>query len=283
MADTTSQPSRGREPIHALNVEDLLISRDEAWEQAPAPKFADACDSLLVYGVYLNTGDTASIPVRCHSWDHRRCAEQHALRELRELQRVFGASGGAYYAKVPIDDFVSARLCDRRYELAKTEGVVWYRWYRRDDGTVWVIASHPLGGRKPPAEFRRTDSPLKVAAVALRQPGVKRADGSNLARVPSAESGIDETDDEDETDSGDPHVEEDAVEEDAVEVDEGSQVEWIGTANEERWEATQRAAAVEAMDRYGVEVDPRHAVTLGGGITPEEWAECLKAVRHRKE
>jgi hypothetical protein len=199
---------------------DLLISSQAGWDAAPKPKFADACDSLLVYGIYRNTGDTASIPVECHSWDHQQCAEQHALRELRMLRWVLGESGGAYYAKVPIDDFASARLCDRRYELAKTESVVWYRWYRRDDGTVWVISSHPLGGRKPPAEFHPTNIPLRIAAVALRQPGVNRADGSNLARVPSAESGTSDTDIGDEIEIGDRHLEEDAVEAEAVEVDE---------------------------------------------------------------
>jgi hypothetical protein len=168
MEDTTKSDSGVQSPIAhgrlAIDAADLLISSQAGWDAAPTPKFADACDSLLVYGIYLNTGDTASIPVECHSWDHQRCAVQHALSELRKLQRVLGASGGVYYARIPVDDFVSARLCDRRYELARTEGVVWYRWYRRDDGTVWVISSHPLGD----ASHRQSSALRTVRSRSLR-------------------------------------------------------------------------------------------------------------------
>jgi hypothetical protein len=277
MEDTTSQLDGSREPTLDVRIEDLLISSDEAWERAPRPKFVDACDSLRRYGVYRDTGDTASHPVPCNSWDHQPCAEKHAIEELRIFDGLISGSDVVFYARVRVDEFRSARLSDRRGRLAKKAGRVWYRWCQRADGWVWVIASHPLDGREEPRSFTRTDKPLKIAAVALRQPGVRRVDGSSvdkaraeLMRGLEREAGVADWGDGD--DGGTDAAEGASVDE---EPNESPEVKWVGTFPHARWEeATERAAAY-AKRRFGVEVNPSYPVVVGSGFTGDQWAECL--------
>jgi hypothetical protein len=277
MEDTTNNAIDGPEPARESGVRDFLISSDEQWEQAPRPKFIDACDSLRRYGVFLNTGDTASHPVPCNSWDHQPCAEKHAIEELRIFDGLISGSEVVFYARVRIDEFRSARLSDRRGRLAKKAGRVWYRWCERADGWVWMIASHPLGGRDAPQVFTPADKPLKIAAVALRQPGVRKVDGSSVKNARAEllrDSGV-EASEQAEDDSDDTGVDDTdrATAED--EPDASPKVKWIGTATHSQWEEMEQRAAVYAKDRFGVEVNPSYPVVVGSGFTVEQWAECL--------
>jgi hypothetical protein len=277
MEDTTRSIGRVLEPTQALTVEDLLISRDEAWEDAPTPRFVDACDNLRRYGIYRDTGDTASHPVQCKSWDHQPCAEKHAIEELRIFDGLISGSDVVFYARVRVDEFRSARLSDRRGRLAKKVGRVWYRWCQRADGWAWVIASHPLDGREEPRSFTRTDKPLKIAAVALRQPGVRKVDGSSVKNARAEllrDSGVEASEqaEDDSDDTGVDDTDRATVEDEA---DASPKVKWIGTATHSQWGEIEQRAAVYAKRRFGVEVNPSYPVVVGSGFTGDQWAECL--------
>lgn len=281
MEDTTSNSIDDPEPTLGLGLDDLLISSKERWAQAPPPRFVDACDNLRCYGVNLATGAEASVPVQCHSWDHQSCAEEHAVKELRIFDGLIAGYGVVFYAKVLVDEFRPARLSDRRSRLAKKVGRVWYRWCRRSDGWVWVIASHPLTGRDEPRLFVATQFPLRLAAVALRQPGVRRVDGSRVSKASAElrrERQLDAGQDDDEESGVEPDGPKETVEEEA---DRSPSIKWIGSASHARWEETKERAAAYAERRFGVEVNPAYPVVIGSGFTAEQWAECLAYARSR--
>ena len=287
MEDNTKHGSGVQPPTDSgrlsIDAADLLVSSQSGWDAAPAPKFADACDSLRVYGVYLDNGVTTSNPVKCNSWDDQPCAEKHAIEELGKFINLLAGAEVAFHARVPVTEFVPRRLSDRRNRWQGKVGRVWYRWYRRADGKVWVIASHPLGGRDEPRVFTQTNNPLRFAAVALRQPGVRRVDGSSVKKAQrelveslrAAAKNVEESDSA-ESDTDDPE----RVEVEA-EDDNGPKVKWFKPSSHDRWEERTEVAAVVAKELYGVDVNPAYPVVSGSGFTVEQWVECLKVAESR--
>jgi hypothetical protein len=238
-----------------MAVRDLMISPDDKWDMAPEPQHSAVCNRLRVFGIYRGRVDPSSKAVQCKMWDHRGCAEKHACDELALVRRLLGESTAGFVAIIPVADFMSDRISKRRSERSKQEGEVWYRWYLRDDGFVWVVASHRLNGTKPPMAFNQTDTPMRWIAAALRLPGVLRADGSNVRQW----TGDDDTDDEE-------------FENQTA----GTDYVHLGRAKGDEEPELIRAAAAEAERRSGIEIDLLDPVKRTGGITWDLWAECLK-------
>lgn len=240
-----------------ISVEDLMISVSDMWDTAPDAHHGALCNRLRVYGIYRGRVDLSSVTVRCKMWDHRECAETRVRDELTLVRCLLGEASTAFFAIVPVADFASDRISKRRYERAKAGGSVWYRWYVRNDGFVWVIASHPLTGRKAPEVFHETDAPMRWVAAALRLPGVIRADGSNVGQRTSDD------------DSHDEEFENQTV---------GNVYVYLGRATPSEKEELLRAAVAEVGHRFGIEIDILDPVKSNGGITWDQWAQSLKVV-----
>ena len=244
---------RGTQSAGRSDAARLLISDQAAWDVAPAPKFFDSCDSLRRYGVYMDTGATTSHPVPCSSWDHQPCAEKHAKKELETFIGLLAGAEVAFYATVPDADFVSGRFEQPSELLGRPGG----------SGLVPVGSEgrrKGVGDRLPASWWARrtsgssenTYNPLKIAAVALRQPGVRRIDGSSVKRAKAElDERIEEAVGEDD-ESEMPGSESDDSNDEKAETEEGSgpKVKWFPASSYARWQRKNELAAEVAEDDH---------------------------------
>jgi hypothetical protein len=237
----TSVPSE-RAPFDPAS---LLMSDDFAWEGVPESKSASFCGNVPLRGINKRTGLPVSFTVPCGTYSHQPCAEAKVALKLMLMQGRVRLSGGYFFALMRTADLTRNLVAGRRYTLGKKlDYPVWYLRVDRTDGWTFFFASDALGGRKEPSMFYKLEDPLPVVAGAMKLPGVLRIQGSQSGR----------------SDDGHGDVE----------------VEYLGFAGEAVYGHVVRIAAEIVLERYGIEVDMLAPTRLDGGVTPEQWIDCMQ-------
>jgi hypothetical protein len=226
----------------------ILISNDFAWEGVPESKSASFCGNVPLRGINKRTGLPVSFTVPCGTLFHQPCAEAKVISKLQMMHARVALSRSCFFAVVRTVEFRKDRLSDRRYRLAKKlDRLVWYVWVQRADGWTYIFASDPLTGRKEPLTFYESEKLLPIVANAMMLPGV--------LRIQPSRAGL-SVDDHD--DHGD------------------DEVEYLGFAGDVMYRRAVRIAAEIALERYGIEVDLLAPTRLDGGVTPEQWIDCMQ-------
>jgi hypothetical protein len=240
----TSVPS-ARAPFDPASI---LISSDFAWEGVPESKSALFCGNVPLRGINRRTGLPVSFTVPCGTFFHQPCAEAKVLSKLQMMHTRVALSRSCFFAVVKTAEFRKDRLSDRRYRLAKKlDRPVWYVWVQRADGWTYIFASDPLIGRKEPLTFYESQNLLPIVANAMILPGV--------LRIQPSRAGL-SVDDHD--DHGD------------------DEVEYLGFAGDVMYRRAVRIAAEIALERYSIEVDLLAPTRLDGGVTPDQWIDCMQ-------
>jgi hypothetical protein len=245
MNNDSNNPSTPK-PHDRIDPASLLISDDFAWEGVPESKSAEFCGNVPIRGIEVATGRNVAYPVRCGTNFHQPCAEKKIRTRLRQLGLAARISAPCFFAAVRTADLGRNILADRRYRRAKKlKRDVWYLRVDRVGGTTFVFSSDPLTGTKEPTEFYPTEDVLHLAAEAMSLPGVLR---THMSRRRTHGDDDDHADDE---------------------------IKYLGFSGDVRFRTVERIAAGIALEEFGVVVDPLAPTRLDGGLTPEQWIECM--------
>jgi hypothetical protein len=245
MNNDSNNPSTPK-PHDWLDPASLLISDDFAWEGVPESKSAEFCGNVPIRGIEVATGRNVAYPVRCDTNFHQPCAEKKIRSRLSQLGLAPRSSAPCFFAAVKTSDLGRNIVADRRYRRAKKlKRDVWYLRVDRVGGTTFIFASDPLTGRKEPTEFYPTEDVVRLAAEAMSLPGVLR---THMSRRRTDVDDDDHADDE---------------------------IKYLGFSGDVRFRTVERIAAETAKKRYGIDVDLLAPTRLDGGLTPEQWIECM--------
>jgi hypothetical protein len=244
MNDDSNNPSTPK-PHDQIDPASLLISDDFAWEGVFETKSATFCGNVPIRGIEIATGRNVAYVVPCGTNFHQPCAERKVKNRLRQLGLAVTSSAPCFFTAARTADLGRNILADRRYRRAKKlKRDVWYLRVDRVGGTTFIFASDPLTGRKEPTEFYPTEDVVRLAAEAMSLPGVLR---THMSRS-HAEGDDDHADDE---------------------------IKYLGFSGDVRFRTVERIAAEIAKKRYGIDVDLLAPTRLDGGLTPEQWIECM--------
>lgn len=226
-----------------LKIDDLVLSYDREWEMMKPTKSALGCRTTLGFGMDQRTGQLIDYFRRCRTYGHRPCAEEVVRTHLQRIAWNLGASRSGFGVVLDESEFVPHRLAERRYDRQeRAGGEPFYRWTRRQDGSVWVISNVNLGGRKPPKTLPPIDDVLVFAAVGLFLPGVLCHRGSRIPAPPKNPSDFYS----------------------------------LGNIRERDYERFCVAVADEVERKHGFKIGPLFPIVAGGRLKPDQWIEAAE-------